>query len=87
MTEIEACKGRPAAPVLRIKWPKTSLRGDGVINLRSCPRCRIGDLFDGSDQYGPYKACIQCGYMEYTEKPLSIEIAKAEQLRRRARRY
>ncbi len=29
--------------------------------LKSCPRCR-GDLQTESDRYGPYIACIQCGY-------------------------
>ncbi|APV44782.1 hypothetical protein Dform_01460 [Dehalogenimonas formicexedens] len=58
-----------------------------MINLKSCPRCRTGDLFDGSDEYGCYSACIQCGYMGYSGKTISIEVAKAEQLRRRGRRY
>lgn len=58
-----------------------------MINLKSCPRCHVGDLFHGCDEYGRYKACIQCGYMGYTDESLSIEEAKTEQLRRRGRRY
>ena len=30
--------------------------------LKACPRCR-GDLHQESDFYGPYVACIQCGYV------------------------
>jgi hypothetical protein len=58
-----------------------------MIRLKSCSRCGVGDLFDGDDEYGRYVACIQCGYMGYADKPLSIEVAKAEQMRRRGRRH
>ena len=30
--------------------------------LKACPRCR-GNLHQESDFYGPYVACIQCGYV------------------------
>ena len=31
-----------------------------VIQFKACPKCH-GDLIDGSDQYGSYRSCIQCG--------------------------
>ena len=30
--------------------------------LKRCPRCQ-GDLREESDIYGPYIACVQCGYI------------------------
>jgi len=30
--------------------------------LKACPRCH-GDLHEETDFYGPYVACIQCGYV------------------------
>ena len=32
------------------------------IYLKQCPRC-AGDLSTGSDHYGRYIHCLQCGYM------------------------
>ena len=29
--------------------------------LKQCPRCN-GDLATGSDQYGQYVSCMQCGF-------------------------
>jgi hypothetical protein len=57
-----------------------------MINPKSCPRCHKGDVFDGNDEYGSFKVCIQCGYMGYPQKPMTIELAKAEQGRRGSRR-
>jgi hypothetical protein len=38
--------------------------------LKACPRCH-GDVQDGSDRYGPYVACIQCGYyLSFPEEAL-----------------
>ena len=37
-----------------------------MIQFHACPRCH-GDLIDGSDQYGSYLACFQCG--RYVAKP------------------
>jgi hypothetical protein len=31
--------------------------------LKQCPRCN-GDLAAGSDQYGDYVSCLQCGLCE-----------------------
>ena len=33
-----------------------------TIYLKQCPRCN-GDVGVGSDQYGRYLHCLQCGYM------------------------
>ncbi len=30
--------------------------------LKSCPRCDTGDLYGGSDMYGKFILCLQCGY-------------------------
>ena len=39
-----------------------------VIRFKACPRCH-GDLMDGSDQFGSYLSCIQCGrYMAKSAK-------------------
>ena len=39
-----------------------------VIQFKACPKCH-GDLIEGSDQYGSYLSCIQCGrYMAVTTK-------------------
>lgn len=32
------------------------------IFLKQCPRCK-GDVGIGSDHYGRYVHCLQCGYM------------------------
>lgn len=38
--------------------------------LKGCHRCG-GDLFEGSDEYGPYTQCFQCGFLIDKEAPLS----------------
>ncbi len=35
----------------------------GMLRLRSCPRCKMGDITVDRDHYGWYEYCIQCGYM------------------------
>jgi Zn ribbon nucleic-acid-binding protein len=40
------------------------LRGDvEVIKLKSCPKCKTGDITIDRDEHGWYEYCIQCGYM------------------------
>ena len=34
-----------------------------MLDLKSCPRCR-GDMHTNRDMYGPYKECLQCGFVE-----------------------
>ena len=29
--------------------------------LKCCPRCDTGALYEGTDMYGSYIACLQCG--------------------------
>ena len=39
-----------------------------MIYLKRCPRCK-GDLHEGSDTFGSYIACLQCGcYFTDAEK-------------------
>jgi Zn ribbon nucleic-acid-binding protein len=33
-----------------------------VIRLKSCPKCKTGDLTIDRDHHGWYEYCIQCGY-------------------------
>jgi Zn ribbon nucleic-acid-binding protein len=35
-----------------------------MLKLKSCPRCKKGDIALDRDQYGWYEYCIQCGYMD-----------------------
>lgn len=44
-----------------IVWELTKLIDMAV--KRACPRCQ-GYLHADRDVYGPYKECLQCGYME-----------------------
>lgn len=32
-----------------------------MIMAKSCPKCG-GDVYQERDAYGPYLACVQCGY-------------------------
>jgi hypothetical protein len=34
-----------------------------VLILKSCPKCKTGDIGVDRDHYGWYEYCIQCGYM------------------------
>ena len=34
-----------------------------MLRLKSCPRCKNGDITLDRDYYGWYQLCIQCGYM------------------------
>jgi hypothetical protein len=40
--------------------------------LKQCPRCS-GDLVTGSDQYGEYVSCMQCGFCKdvLNQEPVS----------------
>jgi len=33
-----------------------------MLKIKSCPRCKEGDITFDRDQYGWYEYCIQCGY-------------------------
>ena len=38
-----------------------------VLHLKTCPRCG-GDVHSSRDVYGPYRECLQCGYMVDLER-------------------
>jgi Zn ribbon nucleic-acid-binding protein len=41
----------------------TATRGDvEMIRLKSCPKCKTGDITIDRDEHGWYEYCIQCGY-------------------------
>lgn len=54
--------------------------------LKSCPRCHVGDIFKANDEYGPYVACFQCGYVGYDDLVLPVNMAAAE-LKHRGKRW
>ncbi len=33
-----------------------------MLYLKTCPRCS-GDMYLDRDLYGPFKECLQCGYI------------------------
>ena len=51
-----------------------------MLYLKACPRCH-GDMHANRDIYGPYKECLQCGYMVDVETPnslLPVSVARAK---------
>ena len=42
-----------------------SKRRGAMIRLRSCARCRTGDVMEWLDRYGPFSQCLQCGHIPY----------------------
>jgi hypothetical protein len=34
-----------------------------VLKLKSCPKCKSGDIAIDRDHHGWYEYCIQCGYV------------------------
>ncbi len=34
-----------------------------MLRLKSCPKCKTGDIGVDRDHHGWYEYCIQCGYM------------------------
>ena len=45
-----------------------------VAERTQCPRCD-GDFVPITDQYGPYRTCISCGYHEYDVTPEETAVA------------
>ncbi len=41
--------------------PQECARRCEMFIFKGCSRCR-GDLYQGSDMYGDYIVCLQCGY-------------------------
>ncbi|ADJ25608.1 hypothetical protein Dehly_0285 [Dehalogenimonas lykanthroporepellens BL-DC-9] len=49
-----------------------------MYKIKSCPRCRIGDVFSAADEYGAYQQCFQCGWVDYGTKYVTQEEAEVE---------
>ncbi|MGD9116671.1 MAG: hypothetical protein PVJ61_05790 [Dehalococcoidia bacterium] len=45
-----------------------------MIRLKSCPKCKTGDVTIDRDHHGWYEYCIQCGYQSDL-----INVADSEQ--------
>lgn len=43
-----------------------------MLKLKSCPKCKKGDVTFDRDQYGWYEYCIQCGYTRDLENILKV---------------
>ena len=41
-----------------------------MLRLKSCPKCKNGDVTLDRDYYGWYEYCIQCGYERDLESTL-----------------
>jgi ribosomal protein S27AE len=57
-----------------------------MLKLKSCPKCKEGDVTSDRDQYGRYEYCIQCGYTRDlmhrpTPKTKTIERSGVQQRR------
>ncbi|MBI4200017.1 MAG: hypothetical protein HY535_06060 [Chloroflexi bacterium] len=48
-----------------------------MLDFKGCPRCG-GDLHLSRDQYGSYKECLQCGYVEDVPDRVKVGDAVAE---------
>jgi Zn ribbon nucleic-acid-binding protein len=54
------------------------IRGDvKVIRLKSCPKCKTGDITIDRDHHGWYEYCIQCGYQSDLIRVAESEPKKA----------
>ena len=42
--------------------------------LKSCPKCKTGDLALERDAYGSYMRCLQCGFLKYLVHPTVLVI-------------
>ena len=52
-----------------------------MFHFKSCPRC-TGDLYEQTDTYGFYKACLQCGHIDEAANPVEVAVLRAEVKRR-----
>ncbi len=48
---------------------------DEMLYMKACPRCQ-GDVEFGSDMYGQFLACLQCGYI-IDSKQEALTVLKA----------
>jgi len=43
-----------------------------ILKLKTCPRCKSGDVVFDRDYHGWYEYCIQCGYMRDLKSMLEL---------------
>ena len=48
-----------------------------MLRLKVCPRFK-GGVHANRDMYGHYNECLQCGYIQDTEKPTALMASLAE---------
>lgn len=53
------------------------------LKLRACPRCS-GDILPGTDVYGDYQKCLQCGYL--ADKPRPTRASQRNKTARKTKR-
>jgi len=54
-----------------------------MLKLKSCPKCKKGDVTLDRDYYGWYEYCIQCGYVHDLENMVEIQQQSLKRERRR----
>jgi len=53
-----------------------------MMRLKSCPRCKTGDVGVDRDHHGWYEYCIQCGYQRDLVGVVELETKPPHQTRR-----
>ena len=48
-----------------------------MLILKSCFRCRYGDVEERSDMFGRFNQCLQCGDVTYPPEESSFNIQQA----------
>ena len=51
-----------------------------MLNFKACPRCK-GDLNAGTDRYGEYLQCLQCGHVVNIEPVRRQFVVSKERLK------
>ena len=41
-----------------------------MIFFRACPKCQ-GEIYVTEDQFGKYRTCMQCGWLQDLEAPIN----------------
>lgn len=47
-----------------------------MMRLKSCPKCKTGDIALERDPYGSYMGCLQCGFLRYLVHPTDSVIPR-----------
>ena len=47
-----------------------------MMRLKSCPKCKTGDIALERDAYGCYMRCLQCGFLRYLVLPTNSIISR-----------